>query len=160
MKGECGVYSSGTVLNMKVSTSEVIKSKSGRWVCADGSGYLQMMSATSVDVLGWVPGVFEETSNASAGVTTWPVETAFLDKLWVMPACGAAGAATTEALMQAAVGESFDVQMVSTNYQYASLVASVVSILVGYGYIYEGSAAGQQYMIIKINPVKLAYTAH
>jgi hypothetical protein len=156
----CGIYGTGTALKMKVSTSEVVKAKSGRFVCADGSGYLQMMSATSVDVMGWVVGSFEATSSSTAGDTEWTIETDFLSKLFVMPACGTAGAATTETVMQGMIGETSDVQMVSTNYQYASVVASAVDILLWYGYIYEGSAAGQQYAIVKVNPVKLAYTSH
>lgn len=156
----CGELSSGTILNMGVAASQVLKAKSGRFVVGAGSGYIQCMTASSTDVMGWVVGTKEETASSTAGATSWDVETAILDKLFVMPACKDSAAAVTEAQLLGAIGYTFDVQMVSTNYQYADLGASAVDILIGYGYIYEGSAVGQQYMIVKVNPIKMAFTTH
>jgi len=156
----CGVYSSGTVIRMKAGASEVIKGKSGRFVQADGAGYVDAASASSVDIMGWVVGTGDITAGASDGVTSFDVETDILGKLFVMPACKDSAAAVTEAELQAAVGTTMDIQMVSTNYQYCDLGASAVDILLVYGYIYEGSAAGQQYAIVKPNVNKLVYGTH
>lgn len=149
-----------TKINMAMGASEVFKGKSGRFCVADDAGYADAMAATGVKVLGWVEGNDDFTCGASNGLTTRLVETDIHGKLFVMPACKDAAAAVTEAELRAAVGLTFDVQMVSTNYQYADLGASSVDILLGYGYIYEGSAAGQQYMVVKINPNKVVYTSH
>jgi hypothetical protein len=155
-----GEYLTGTVLKMKVSDSEVLKAKSGRWVGVDGAGYLQMGSATSVDIMGWVTGSLEETSSSTAGGTSWFVETDFLSKLWVMPACNTTGVGATEAELLAAIGETCDITMESTSYQYCDIGLSDVDILLVYGYIYEGSAYGKQYAIVKPNVAKLVYTSH
>lgn len=156
----CGVYSGGSVIRMKMGASEVVKAKSGRFIVPDDSGYMDMAGAASTAIMGWVCGSFEATSIATDGATSWPIETDIFGKLFIMPACGAAGAAVSESTLQGAVGETFDIQMVSTNYQYADLNASSVDILLGFGYVYEGSSAGQQYMIVKVNQNKLAYTTH
>ena len=156
----CGIYESGTVLKMKVSDSEILKSKSGRWVAVDDAGYLEMGSATSVDLMGWVLGSFEETSSSTAGVTKWPVETNILGQLFIMPACYATGVQVTEAQLLAGIGETVDITMENTSYQYADFVLSAVDILLVFGYIFEGASYGQQYAIVKPNCDKLSYTAH
>jgi len=156
----CGVFSSSSILNMSVAASVVLKAQSGRFVQANGSGYISAGSATAVDIVGWVVGNSDLTAPATAGAVGWDVDTNFLNNLYLMPACKAAGAVVTAAELLGAIGTTFDIQMVSTYYQYANLGASTVDILVGYGYIYEGSAAGQQYMIVKVNPIKLAYGTH
>ena len=156
----CGIYESGTVLSMKMAASAVAIAKSGRFVGVNGSGYVSMSTASSVDMIGWLNGTFELTSSSTAGGSVWPIETDFLSKLFVMPACKGTGTALTEAELLAGIGESSDIIMESTNYQYANLAASSVDILLQYGYIYEGSSYGQQYAIVKINPAKLVYTSH
>lgn len=156
----CGEFGSSSILNMGVGASEVFKSKSGRFCIADDAGYIDAATASGVNIMGWVIGNSDVTAVATDGSTKLDVETDFLSKLWVMPACKDSAAAVTEAQLLAAIGLTFDIQKVSTYYQYADLGASAIDILLGYGYIYEGSAAGQQYMIVKVNPVKLAYTSH
>lgn len=149
-----------TKINMAMGASEVFKGKSGRFCVADDAGYADAMTASSVKVLGWVEGSDDFTCGASNGLTSRLVETDIYGKLFLMPACKDAGAAVTEAELRAGVGLTFDVQMVSTNYQYADLGASSVDILIGYGYVYEGSSAGQQYMIVKPNCAKVVLTSH
>jgi len=156
----CGVPLSSSILNMAVGASEVFREKSGRFCIADDAGYIDAMTASSVNVLGWVIGASKITAGASDGLTSVDVETDFLSKLFVMPACKDSEGAVTEAQLLGAIGLTFDIQKVDTSKQYADLGASAVDILLGYGYIYEGSSAGQQYMIVKVNPVKLAYTSH
>lgn len=156
----CGVLGTGSILNMGVAASQVLKRKSGRFVVGAGSGYVQCATATATDIMGWVIGTKEETASSTAGATAWDIETDIFTKLFVMPACKDGAAAVTAAELLAAIGYTVDIQMVSTNYQYADLGASAVDILLVYGYIYEGSAAGQQYAIVKPNVAKLAYTTH
>jgi hypothetical protein len=149
-----------TKINMAMGASEVFKGKSGRFGVADDAGYVDAADATSVKLLCWVEGNDDFTCGASDGLTTRLVETDLYGKLFLMPACKDSAAAVTEAELRGAVGLTFDIQMVNTNYQYADLGASAVDILIGYGYVYEGSAAGQQYMIVKPNCAKVALTSH
>ena len=149
-----------STIAMKVGASEVFRGKSGRFVVADDAGYVDAMAATGVKVLGWMEGNDDFTSIATDGSTVRLVETDIYGKLFCMPACKDSGAAVTEAQLQAAVGTTFDIQKVSTYYQYADLGASSVDILIGYGYVYEGSSAGQQWMIVKINAAKVVLTTH
>jgi hypothetical protein len=143
---------------MKVGASEVFKDKSGRYLKADGSGRVEIATASDTGIIGWaLSGEF--TASATEGASKVSVETD-INKLMVMPACGAAGAAITEATLAGCIGETHDIQMVSTNYQYMDTNASAVDILLCLGYIYEGSAAGQQYGIVRINAVKAAYITH
>lgn len=155
---KCGDFGTKTIA-MKVGASEVFKGKSGRFCQADGAGYIDAASATSVDILGWVEGHDDFTAAAADGGTIRTVDTD-LGKLFVMPCCDDTAGAVTAAELQGAVGTTVDIQMVSTNYQYADLGASAVDILLVYGFIYEGSAAGQQYAIVKVNPNKLVYGTH
>jgi hypothetical protein len=149
-----------TTITMKVGASEVFKGKSGRFCIADDAGYIDAAAATGVKFLGWVEGIDDFTANSTDGVTERLVETDIYGKLFLMPACKDSAAAVTEANLQAAVGTTFDIQKVSTYYQYADLGASTIDILIGYGYVYEGSAAGQQYMIVKVNCAKVVLTSH
>lgn len=155
----CGEWNTGSKIKMKMGASEVFKGKSGRFCHGDDAGYQDAASAASVDIMGWVEGNDDFTCDSTDGVTGRTIETN-LEKLFIMPACKDAGAAVTEAQLQAAVGTTFDIQKVSTNYQYADLGASATDILLGYGYVYEGSSAGQQYMIVKVTTAKRVYTSH
>jgi len=155
----CGKLSTGSILNMAIGASVVIKAKSGRFLCGTGSGYLIIPTASLTDIMGWVVGTFEATSSSTAGGTSWDIETD-LSKLFVMPACDDSAGAVTEAELLGAIGYTMDIQMVSTSYQYCDLGASAIDLLLGYGYIYEGSAAGQQYMIVKVTPKGQVYTTH
>jgi hypothetical protein len=149
-----------STINMAMGASEVFKGKSGRFCVADDAGYAEAAGASGVKFLGWVEGNDDFTCGASDGLTNRLVETDIYGKLFCMPACKDSGAAVTEAELRAAVGLTFDIQMVSTYYQYADLGASTVDILIGYGYIYEGADAGDQYMIVKVNCAKVVLTSH
>jgi hypothetical protein len=145
---------------MKMGASNVVKAKSGRFVAPDGSGYMDMAGAASTDIMGWVLGSFEATAISTDGATSWPIESDIFGKLFIMPACNATATAATEAEMQATIGETVDITMESTNYQYCDISLSAVDILLVLGYIYEGSAYGEQYAIVKVNHNKLSYTTH
>ncbi len=146
------------IVEMPIGASEVFKNLSGHFVKMDDAGRIEIAGATDVDIVGWaLQG--ERTASSTEGANKAGVNVA-LDAIYEMPACGAAGAALTEANLQAAVGETVDIQMVSTNYQYADLSASAVDILLVLGYRYYGSAAGQQSVLVKLNVNKLVYTTH
>lgn len=144
------------ILDMPIGASEVFKNLSGKFVKPDGSGRMEIAGAASVNIVGWIE-QGERTASATEGADIGGVNVA-KDAVYEMPACGAAGAAVSEATLKAAVGETCDIQMVDTNYQYADLSASSVDILLIVGYRYYGSAAGQQSVLVMINWEKVVNT--
>jgi hypothetical protein len=155
-----GIYSTGSVITMKCGASAVVKGKSGRFVQANDSGYIAQIAGTTLDIIGWVVGSFDATAAATAGDTSWAVETNIFGKLFVMPACHGTGTTATEAQLRAAIGESIDIILESTYYQYATTAASTYDIIIPYGYIYEKAGYGHQFLIVKPNPDKVAYATH
>lgn len=148
-------------LVMNLGASEYFYNISGHFVKPDGIGNVEIAGATDVNIIGWATRGIEgicSTTEGTAGGDTVDVNLA-KDAIYEIRAVGAAGAAQTEAQCKAAVGETRDIQMVSTYYQCCSLVAGAVGILLVVGYRYYGSAAGQQSALVMINWEKVVNTA-
>ena len=148
-----------SIIKMPVGSGEIFKHLGGCFVCADDAGHVDIAATNMVDILGWAI-THDHTAIASDGSTEVGVETD-LEKLFKMPANYHASTVTacTEAQLDAAIGESFDIALIS-NVQYADLLTSTYDILIGYAYEYYGSAVNMQGMIVKINMAKIAYTTH
>lgn len=152
------ISGSQSIFEFPIGASEHFLNLSGHFVAADTAGRVQIANATDVNIVGWA---FHGESNTSAveGAEKCGVNVAN-DAVYEMPACGAAGAAITEAVAAGCLGETLDIQLVSTYYQYADTNASSVDILLCVGYRYYGAAAGQQSLLVKLNVNKLVYTSH
>lgn len=144
-------------IDMPIGASEYFYNLSGHFVKPDGSGRMEIAGATDVNILGWMERGIEGVCSTVEGADIGGVNLA-KDAVYEMRAVGAAGAAVTEAVLKAAVGETCDIQMVSTYYQCASMVASAIDILLIVGYRYYGSAAGQQSALVMINWEKVVNT--
>jgi hypothetical protein len=149
-----------SVINMPVGASEVFKSLSGHYVKMDDSGRIEVAGAADLDIIGWAFSPADFTSSATEGADSLDVETNIFGIPFEIPACGAAGAAVTESTLAGMIGETCDIQMVSTYYQYADTSASTYDMLLCLGYRYYGSAAGMQSLIVRVNTDKAAYTTH
>lgn len=144
------------IVNAPIGASEVFKDLSGHFMKPDGSGRLEIAGATSVNIVGWMfQG--EGTSSSTEGGDVGGVNVA-KDAVYEIPACGAAGAAVTEATLKAAVWETCDIQMVSTNLQYADVVTSTIDILLIVDYRFYGTTAGLQSVLVMINWEKVVNT--
>ena len=64
------IYNESSMVNLprSMGASEVIKSRSGRFVIEDGSGYLDIADDNDSELAGWVE-VGEQTANSTDGVT-------------------------------------------------------------------------------------------
>lgn len=153
---KCGQVAGGlSVISFPIGASEVFKDISGHFVVPDGSGRVEIAGATDTDILGWaLQG--ERTASSTEGNDKCDVNTAY-DAVYEMPAILNAGTAPTEAQLIAAVGETCDIKMVSTNYQYANINTGSIDILLIVGYKYYGSAVGQQTVYVKVNVAKLVF---
>ena len=135
-----------------VGASEVFKNLSGKFVKSDGSGRVEIATAAAVNIVGWaVTG--EITASATEGATKVGVNVN-CEAVYEMPAILNAGTAPSEAALIAAVGETCDIKMVDTNYQYANVDTATTEILKIVDYRYYGSAVGQQTVLVQLNPIK------
>jgi len=143
------------IKSMPIGASEVFKNRSGHLVKPDGSGRMEIAGDASVNIVGWML-QGERTASATEGADKGDVILDH-DMVYLMPACGAAGIAVSEAVLKAATGKSCDIY-VGSDYQYANVAASVVGILLIVGYEYYGSAVGDQWARVKINWEKVVNT--
>ena len=146
-------------VNGFVGASEIFWNLSGHFMSPDGSGNLEIANATDVNIVGWMEHG-EATASATEGTAGGEVAGVNVakDAVYEIRAVGTAGAAVTEATLKAAVWETCDIQMVSTSYQCASLVASAIDILLIVDYRFYGTAAGQQSVLVMINWEKVVNT--
>ncbi len=148
-----------SVIEMIVGASEVFKHLGGGFVKMDDSGRIEIADDSDLDIVGWAT-THEQTASSTEGLTTVGVETN-LQKLFKIPANNHATVVTaaTEAQLKAAIGESFDITVIS-DIQYADLATSTYNTLIGYGYEYYGTGTNMQAMVVKVNPAVVAYTSH
>lgn len=148
--------SSNKVINMPLGASEVFKDLAGHFVIPDGSGRVQLANATDVNVIGWaLQG--ERTSSATEGADFADVDTD-LGKIWEIPAVLNDGTAPTDAQLKAAVGETCDIKIVSTNYQYANINASSIDIIQILAWKRYNNSVGGQTVFVRINIEKIVNT--
>jgi hypothetical protein len=144
-------------LTMRIGASEVFKNLAGKFVVSDTAGRAQLANATDVNILGWME-QGERTASSTEGADTGVVNVA-QDAVYEMPACKNDGTALTEDELKACVGETWDIKLVSTNYQYVNANTSSIDILLAVGYRYYGSAVGEQSLLVKVNPDKAVQTS-
>ena len=152
----------GRVINIEsnIGASEVFKDLSGHFMYPDGIGNYQIATAAIVSIVGWMTHAAATigATEGTAGGESAPLNVA-KDAVYLMPACGADGVATTEALLKAAVGETRDIYMYDTNIQCCNIGAGAVGILLVVGYEYYGSAVQMQAAKVMINWEKVVNQA-
>lgn len=147
---------SSKTINMPLGASEVFKDLAGHFVVPDSSGRVQLANATDVNIIGWaLQG--ERTSSATEGADFADVDTD-LGKIWEIPAVLNDGTAPTDAQLKAAVGETCDIKLVSTNYQYANINTSSVDILQILGWVRYNDNVGGQSVFVRVNIEKIVNT--
>ncbi len=153
-----GIFNGDPIMkSFPVGASERFYNLSGKFVRMDGSGRIEICNASNVNIIGWAE-CGEFTASSTEGADKVDVN-CNLETAYEIPAYTDGTTAVTAAVATLHVGESCDIVMVSTYYQYASIATSSVDILVVIGYVIYGSALNQQSVIVKLNLDKLVSTS-
>lgn len=143
-----GPYES--IVDYPIAASQTFAANGGHFVAVDSNNRMTLATAASTYLYGWAMAGTDLTSSATAGNTRLPVNTS-LDAIYRMPV----DTTLTEAQLKALIGETHDIVITgsgTTTRQLFDFDASATNVLQVVGYEYYGSASGEQFVYVKLNP--------
>ena len=144
------------LVDYPVQASQVFKHTGGGFVSMDSSERIGVAVSSDTQILGWCE-TGDYTTPSTAAIIQLPVDIGF-GALYLLPlATSDAAAARTEAQLKDLIGKTCDLDVIS-NIQYADYGASSTDVIKIVDYRYWGSAAGEQAVVVMMNPTK-AFTA-
>lgn len=139
------------ILTFPLSASEVFTDTGGKFMSTDANRRAEVAAAADTDLIGWgLTGAHTSSSTAGADLISVNIS---LDAVYLMPL----DAARTEAQLLAIMLKTCDI-VTTSNIQYADYDASSTDVIQIVGYRYWGSASGEQAVLVRLNPNKLAAT--
>ena len=134
----------------EVAASQAFKRLGGKFAKLDSNERLDLADSGDTEIHGWVQ-IGEQTSSSTAGNDRYVCNVA-LDALYEIPT----DAAQTEAQLKALLAKTCDLIVSAGGLQQADIGESNEDVLFIVDYRYWGSAAGEQSLIVMLNPLKRA----
>ena len=140
---------SDLVFTYPAAASQAFKNLGGFFVKLDSNERIDLADSGDTEIIGWAY-YSELTTSATAGNTSVPVDIG-LDRCYLLPT----DAVQTETQLRGLVGHTCDLIVSAGGLQQADIGESNEDVLQIVDYMIWGTAATQQGVIVRLNPIKI-----